>query len=82
MSCLWVLDPKLVILESLDVHVLLRSGQSQWMAKPEDNNKGTQRGIRGIHLCFSPIQKGTIFHLLDRLLSQGMRSVMKLLHPL
>jgi len=26
--------------------------------KPEDNSKGTQRGIRGIHLGFSPTQKG------------------------
>ena len=25
--------------------------------KPEDNSKGTQRGIRGIHLGFSPTQK-------------------------
>jgi len=32
MSYLWDLNPMLVILESLDVHVLLRSGQSQWMA--------------------------------------------------
>jgi hypothetical protein len=26
--------------------------------KPEDNSQGTQRGIRGIHLGFSPTQKG------------------------
>jgi hypothetical protein len=29
--------------------------------KPDDNSKGTQRGIKGIHLGFSPPQKGLLF---------------------
>jgi hypothetical protein len=28
--------------------------------KPEDNSKGIQRGIKGIHLGFSPTQKGLL----------------------
>ena len=31
--------------------------------KPEDNSKGTQRGIRGIHLGFSPTQKGLLLYV-------------------
>ncbi len=30
--------------------------------KPEENSKGTQRGIRGIHLGFSPTQKGLLLY--------------------
>jgi hypothetical protein len=30
--------------------------------KPEDNSKGTQRGIRKIHLGFSPTQKGWLLY--------------------
>ena len=32
--------------------------------KPEDNSKGTQRGIRGIHLGFSPLRKDCYFMFL------------------
>ncbi len=31
--------------------------------KPEDNSKGTQRGIRGLHFGFSPTQKGLILYI-------------------
>ena len=31
--------------------------------KPEDNSKGTQRGIRRIHLGFSPTQKGWLLYV-------------------
>jgi hypothetical protein len=31
--------------------------------KPEDNSKGTQRGISGIHLEFSPTQKGLLLYV-------------------
>ncbi len=31
--------------------------------KPKDNSKGTQRGIRGIHLGFSPTQKGLLHYV-------------------
>ncbi len=31
--------------------------------KPEVNSKGTQRGIRGIHLGFSPTQKGWLLYV-------------------
>ncbi len=31
--------------------------------KPDDNSKGTQRGIRGIHLEFSPAQKGLLLYV-------------------
>ncbi len=31
--------------------------------KPEDNSKGTQRGIRGIHLGFSTSQKGLLLYV-------------------
>jgi hypothetical protein len=30
--------------------------------KPDDNSKGTQRGIRGIHLEFFPTQKGLLLY--------------------
>ncbi len=33
--------------------------------KPVDNSKGTQRGIRGIHLGFSPTQKGLLLYVLS-----------------
>ncbi len=32
--------------------------------KPEDNSKGTQRGIRGMHFGFSPNQKGLLLYVL------------------
>jgi hypothetical protein len=31
--------------------------------KPKDNSKGTQKGIRGIHLGFSPMQKGLLLYV-------------------
>jgi hypothetical protein len=31
--------------------------------KPEDNSKGTHRGIRGTHLGFSPTQKGWLLYV-------------------
>jgi hypothetical protein len=31
--------------------------------KPEDNSKGTQRGIRGIYLGISPTQKGLLLYV-------------------
>jgi hypothetical protein len=58
MSYLWVLNPDLVILESLAVHALLRSGQFLWMA-----NLKKIAGIREIHLGFSPTQKGWLLYV-------------------
>ncbi len=52
--------------------------------KPEDNSKGTQRGIRGIHLGFSPTQKGLLLYVPStrQIVISGDDIVMKPLHPL
>jgi hypothetical protein len=53
--------------------------------KPEDNRKGTQRGIREINLGFSPTQKGLLLFMspLQGTLSYlEMPFVMKPLHAL
>jgi hypothetical protein len=33
------------------------------VGKPEDNSKGAHRGIRGMHLGFSPAQKGMLLYV-------------------
>ncbi len=52
--------------------------------KPEDNSKGTQRGIKGIHLGFPQLRRDCSFMtpLQGRLSYLGMSFVMKPLHPL
>ncbi len=52
--------------------------------KPEDNSKGTQRGIRGIHLGFSSTQKGLLLYVpsTGRLSFLEMLFAMKQLPPL
>ncbi len=52
--------------------------------KPEDNSKGTQRGIRGIHLGFSPTQKELLLYAPStrQIVISGVVLVMKPLHPL
>ncbi len=32
-------------------------------SKPEDNSKGTQRGIRGVHIGFPPTQRGLLLYV-------------------
>ncbi len=63
LNYLWDLSPWLVTLECFDVLELLKIGQLQWMASLRINSKGTQRGIRKIHLGFSPTQKGLLLYV-------------------
>jgi len=42
---------------------IAKNGTISVDGKPEVNSKGTQRGIRGIHLGFSPTQKGWLLYV-------------------
>ena len=84
LNCLWDLSQWSVTLECLDVHALLRSGQSQWMASLRTIVRALREVLEEYILDFPLPRKDCSFMspLPGRLLYLGMSFVMKPLPPL
>jgi hypothetical protein len=60
---LWDLSPWSATSEYLDVPVSIKKWTVSVDSQSEDNNEGTHRGIRGMHIGFPSTQKGLLLYV-------------------